>query len=65
MEGYFCVESPDYRAALTGDIKGVRIGIVRHLYEEDLAVTPEVRSKRPMPYLAGGNYMRIFRAVVG
>jgi aspartyl-tRNA(Asn)/glutamyl-tRNA(Gln) amidotransferase subunit A len=33
---------PDYRAALTGDIKGLRVGIVRHLHEQDCAVTPEV-----------------------
>jgi aspartyl-tRNA(Asn)/glutamyl-tRNA(Gln) amidotransferase subunit A len=33
---------PDYRAALTGDIKGLRIGLVRHLHEDDCAVTPEV-----------------------
>jgi len=32
---------PDYRAALTGDIKGLRIGVVRHLHD-DCAVTPEV-----------------------
>ena len=35
---------PDYRAALTGDIRGLRIGMVRHLYEDDIAVTPEVRA---------------------
>jgi aspartyl-tRNA(Asn)/glutamyl-tRNA(Gln) amidotransferase subunit A len=35
---------PDYRAALTGDIRGLRIGIVRHLYEDDIAVAPEVRA---------------------
>ena len=35
---------PDYRAALTGDIRGLRIGIVRHLYEDDVAVAPEVRA---------------------
>ena len=35
---------PDYRAALTGDIRGLRIGIVRHLYEDDCAVAPEVRA---------------------
>jgi aspartyl-tRNA(Asn)/glutamyl-tRNA(Gln) amidotransferase subunit A len=35
---------PDYRAALTGDIRGLRIGIVRHLYEEDATVAPEVRA---------------------
>jgi len=33
---------PDYRAALTGDIKGLRIGVVRHLHEDDCPVTPEV-----------------------
>jgi len=26
---------PDYRAALTGDIRGMRIGLVRHFYERD------------------------------
>jgi aspartyl-tRNA(Asn)/glutamyl-tRNA(Gln) amidotransferase subunit A len=35
---------PDYRAALTGDIRGLRIGILRHLYEEDLTVAPEVHA---------------------
>src|SRR5215467_2598613 len=35
---------PDYRAALTGDVRGLRIGIVRHLYEDDNTVTPEVRA---------------------
>ena len=35
---------PDYRAALTGDIKGLRIGIVRHLHEDDCAVTTEVQA---------------------
>ena len=29
---------PDYRAALTGGIKGLRIGVLRHLYEEDAPV---------------------------
>jgi aspartyl-tRNA(Asn)/glutamyl-tRNA(Gln) amidotransferase subunit A len=33
---------PDYRKALTGDIRGLRIGIVRHLYEDDVVVAPEV-----------------------
>ena len=33
---------PDYSAALTGDIKGLRIGVVRHLHEDDCRVTPEV-----------------------
>jgi aspartyl-tRNA(Asn)/glutamyl-tRNA(Gln) amidotransferase subunit A len=35
---------PDYRAALTGDIRGLRIGIIRHLYEDDITVTPGVRA---------------------
>ncbi|HJU15769.1 MAG TPA: amidase [Stellaceae bacterium] len=35
-------EIPDYHAALTDDIRGLRIGILRHLYEEDLTVAPEV-----------------------
>ena len=26
---------PDYRAALPGDVKGLRIGLVRHFYEQD------------------------------
>jgi aspartyl-tRNA(Asn)/glutamyl-tRNA(Gln) amidotransferase subunit A len=37
-------EIPDYRAALTGDIRGLRIGILRHLYEEDLTVAPELHA---------------------
>ncbi|MBV9824362.1 MAG: amidase [Alphaproteobacteria bacterium] len=35
---------PDYRAALTGDIKGLRIGVLRHLYEEDQTVAPEMHA---------------------
>jgi len=37
-------EIPDYRSALTGDLKGLRIGVLRHLYEHDLAVAPEVHA---------------------
>src|ERR1700738_3650230 len=33
---------PDYRAALTGDIKGLRLGVGCHLHEDDCAVTQEV-----------------------
>jgi len=29
---------PDYRASLTGNIRGLRIGILRHLFEEDVPV---------------------------
>jgi aspartyl-tRNA(Asn)/glutamyl-tRNA(Gln) amidotransferase subunit A len=32
---------PDYRAALTGDIRGLRVGVVRHLHEEDCPVGAE------------------------
>lgn len=36
--------SPNYRAALTGDIRGLKIGIIRHFWEEDLPANPEVRA---------------------
>jgi aspartyl-tRNA(Asn)/glutamyl-tRNA(Gln) amidotransferase subunit A len=29
---------PDYRAALTGDVRGLRIGVLRHLHEVDVAL---------------------------
>ncbi len=32
----------DYRAALAGDIGGLRIGVVRHLHEDDCSMTAEV-----------------------
>lgn len=35
-------EVPEYRAALGEDIRGLRIGVVRHFWEEDLTVAPEV-----------------------
>jgi aspartyl-tRNA(Asn)/glutamyl-tRNA(Gln) amidotransferase subunit A len=31
---------PDYRAGLTTDLRGVRIGVIRHFWEEDLPVNP-------------------------
>jgi aspartyl-tRNA(Asn)/glutamyl-tRNA(Gln) amidotransferase subunit A len=31
----------DYRAALKGDIRGMRVGVVRHFWEEDLRIDPE------------------------
>ena len=34
---------PDYRAALSGDIRGLRIGAVRHFWEEDLPAKDETR----------------------
>jgi aspartyl-tRNA(Asn)/glutamyl-tRNA(Gln) amidotransferase subunit A len=32
----------EYRAALTGDVRGLRIGVIRHFWEEDLKVSDEV-----------------------
>jgi aspartyl-tRNA(Asn)/glutamyl-tRNA(Gln) amidotransferase subunit A len=34
---------PDYRAALTGDIRGLRIGVLRHLHETDIPLPPVCR----------------------
>ena len=34
---------PDYRAALAGDIKGLRIGVLRHYWEEDLPAPEDQR----------------------
>ncbi|MFC0387585.1 amidase [Muricoccus vinaceus] len=31
---------PDYRAPLTGDIRGLRVGVLRHLFEEEGAASP-------------------------
>jgi aspartyl-tRNA(Asn)/glutamyl-tRNA(Gln) amidotransferase subunit A len=36
------VAVPDFRAGLTPDLKGVRIGVLRHFWEEDAAVNPEL-----------------------
>ena len=33
---------PDFRAAFTPDVRGMRIGVIRHFWEEDLKVTGEV-----------------------
>ena len=38
------VEIPDYRAALGGDLKGVRIGVIRHFWEDDLPANEEARA---------------------
>ena len=37
------VEIPDYRAALTGDIRGLRIGVIRHFWEEEQNASDAVR----------------------
>lgn len=34
---------PDYRSALTGDIRGLRIGLIRHFFEADLPANEEMR----------------------
>lgn len=36
--------APDYRAALTGDIRGLRIGVLRHAWEEDAAIAPATKA---------------------
>ena len=36
---------PDYRAALTGSIEGLRIGVLRHLFEEDTSIPPRQRRR--------------------
>jgi aspartyl-tRNA(Asn)/glutamyl-tRNA(Gln) amidotransferase subunit A len=33
---------PDYRARLDGDIRGLRVGVVRHFWEEEGATDPEM-----------------------
>jgi aspartyl-tRNA(Asn)/glutamyl-tRNA(Gln) amidotransferase subunit A len=38
------VKIPDYRAALTGDIRGLRVGVVRHFHESNPNVNPELVS---------------------
>ena len=35
---------PDYRAALTGHLKDVRIGVIRHFHEADYTVEPAVQT---------------------
>ena len=37
-------EVPDYRAALTGDIRGLRIGLVRHFWEDEEAIAEETKA---------------------
>ena len=34
--------APNYRAALTGGLRGLRIGVLRHMHEDDCPVTAEV-----------------------
>ena len=41
---------PDFHAALGGDLRGKRIGIVRHWYEEDLPTNDEMRAALEAAY---------------
>jgi aspartyl-tRNA(Asn)/glutamyl-tRNA(Gln) amidotransferase subunit A len=36
-----CVGTVDYRAALSGDVRGLRIGVLRHWWEEPAAHSPD------------------------
>jgi len=38
------VAVPSYRAALTGDLRGMTIGVIRHFYEDDAPVSGEVHA---------------------
>jgi aspartyl-tRNA(Asn)/glutamyl-tRNA(Gln) amidotransferase subunit A len=40
--GSVTCEIPDYRAALTGDIKGLRVGALRHYWERDVPAHPDL-----------------------
>ncbi len=41
---------PDYRATLSGGLKGLRIGVLRHLYEQDVPVQPSVKAALEQAY---------------
>jgi aspartyl-tRNA(Asn)/glutamyl-tRNA(Gln) amidotransferase subunit A len=40
--GSIAHEIPDYRAALTGQIQGLRIGVLRHYWEKDMPAHPDL-----------------------
>jgi aspartyl-tRNA(Asn)/glutamyl-tRNA(Gln) amidotransferase subunit A len=40
--GSIAADIPDYRAALTGGIKGLRIGVLRHYWEQDMPAHPDL-----------------------
>ena len=40
--GSIASDIPDYRAALTGRIKGVKIGVLRHYWEKDMPAHPDL-----------------------
>ena len=41
--GSIACDIPDYRAALTKDLSGLRIGVLRHNWEEDMPASDDVR----------------------
>src|SRR5258708_23088850 len=41
---------PDYRAALSGDIKGLRIGVLLHLHEVDVPIPAVSRAALEKAY---------------
>ena len=41
---------PDYRADLSAGVKGLRIGVLRHLYEEDVPVATSVKAALEQAY---------------
>ena len=44
------VSIPDFAAALGGDLKGKRIGIVRHFYEDELPASDETKQALEAAY---------------
>src|SRR4051812_21253405 len=40
--GSIASEIPDYRAALKGDVKGLRVGVLRHYWEKDMPAHPDL-----------------------
>ena len=41
---------PDYRAGLSDGVKGLRIGVLRHLYEEDVPVAASLPAALEQAY---------------
>jgi aspartyl-tRNA(Asn)/glutamyl-tRNA(Gln) amidotransferase subunit A len=37
-----CRAIPDYRAALREDLRGIRVGVIRHFWEEDAPASPDL-----------------------
>ena len=49
------VEIPNFASALGGDLKGKKIGIIRHFYEEDIPASDEVKQALEAAYdILGG-----------